>query len=208
MTISPRTLRSAAEIERRLQMLKLPHMVPLARWVETLRARYPNEEFPDFDPLGGGVGAEVLFILEKPGPKTSRAGGGSGFISVNNDDATAEASCRFLDEAGIVQARTCHWNLISGWNRTIAYKTEDWRAGMPLLFELLGLMPRIGVIVLVGSVAQRADEALRQAGYEVVRSAHPSPKVRNMNRIMWDSIPHQWAIASLLASGPKSDLKN
>jgi hypothetical protein len=62
-------------------------------------------EVPEFDPLDGGVEAQVLFLFEKPGPMTAELGGskrsGSGFISRNNDDPTAEATFkvhRFLDE--------------------------------------------------------------------------------------------------------------
>ena len=199
MNIPPRTLRHAAEIEKRLGMLTLPHAAPLARWVETLRARYPGVEFPDFDPFGGGIEAEILFILEKPGPKTSRAGGGSGFISVNNNDATAEYSCGFLDAAGIAQARTCHWNLIPGWDGTITYEASHWRSGLPLLVELLALLPRLSVVVLVGNVAQNAHEVMHEGGYQVVLSPHPSVKVRNMNRAKWDMIPQHWARAVQMA---------
>jgi hypothetical protein len=48
---------------------------------------------PDFDPLDGGVNAQVLFLLEKPGPMAAEDGkrAGSGFISRDNDDGTAEA---------------------------------------------------------------------------------------------------------------------
>ena len=200
MSIPPRTLKDPAEIVKRLGMLAKPHVAPLALWVETLRTRYPGEELPDFDPFGGGIEAEMLFILEKPGPQTSRAGGGSGFISVNNNDATAENSCRFLDAAGIAQARTCHWNVIPGWDRAITYKASHWRLGLPLLSELLDRLPRVSVIVLVGNVAARAYGEMHERGYQVVLSAHPSTKVRNMNRAKWDRIPQQWAQAVHLAN--------
>ena len=159
----------------------------------------PAWSFPISIRWGGGIHADLLFLLEKPGPKTSRAGGGSGLISVNNDDATAENSCRFLDAAGIDQVRTCHWNVIPGWDRAIAYRAADRQAGLPHLFDLLPLLTRVAVIVLVGNVAHRAEAPLRMAGHRVVRSAHPSVKVRNMNRGLWDAIPGQWAAAARLA---------
>lgn len=48
--------------------------------------RYPEVQFPDFDPLVAGVEARVVFLLEKPGSKASRNGGGSGFTSATNDE--------------------------------------------------------------------------------------------------------------------------
>jgi hypothetical protein len=41
-----------------------------------------------------------LFLFEKLGPMTAEAGG-SGFISRNNDDPTAEATFRFMEQAKI-----------------------------------------------------------------------------------------------------------
>src|ERR1035438_5895674 len=94
----PRSLRDACVRERRKAMLHLPHIAPLAEYAERLRMRGLGE-VPDFDPLDGGVEARVLFLFEKPGPMTAEAGKrfGSGFISRNNDDSTAEASIGFID---------------------------------------------------------------------------------------------------------------
>lgn len=199
-----RALRDPAEIVRRRGMLGEPHAAPLARWVESLRARLPAWEFADFDPLAGGVEADMLFVLEKPGPKTSRDGG-SGFISVDNDDATAEAACRFLHAAGIQRRRICQWNLIPGWDRTIAYRPADWRAGLPLLFEVVDLLKGLKVVVLVGGVAQRAEPALTAAGHAVVCSAHPSPRVRAARPELWGAIPGRWRAAREIADGLAQD---
>jgi hypothetical protein len=51
--------------------------------------------------LDGGINAKVLFLFAKPGPKTSQLGGGSGFISRNNDDPTAQAVFDLMNEAGL-----------------------------------------------------------------------------------------------------------
>ena len=42
---------------------------------------------PHFDPLDGGSNAQVLFLMEAPGPKASA----SGFVSRNNPDETVLA---------------------------------------------------------------------------------------------------------------------
>jgi predicted MFS family arabinose efflux permease len=40
-----------------------------------LRRQRPDWEVPDFAPAGGGIASVVLFLFEKPGPKTAQAGG-------------------------------------------------------------------------------------------------------------------------------------
>jgi hypothetical protein len=64
------------------------------------RARLIDEGFGEI-PLDGGTAARVLFLFEKLGPKTSLHGGGSGFISRDNDDATAKATFNFMRLATI-----------------------------------------------------------------------------------------------------------
>lgn len=190
-----RALGSPEEINRRRAMLATPHIAPLTDWVTKLRRDHPHEEFPDFDPLGGGVHADILFVLEKPGPMTSVAGGGSGFISVDNDDETAEASRYFLLEVGIERSRTCHWNIIPGWNGEIPYRAKDWRSGMPALLELVDLLPKLKAVVLVGNTAQRAEDALRARRLGVFKSAHPSRRVQNAYPEKWAAIAGQWRAA-------------
>jgi len=80
-------MRYATVRERRRAMLGLPHVEPLTVYAAKLRERR-SVEVPDFDPLDGGVDAQVLFLFEKPGPMTAGQGGtkvrsGSGFISRN-----------------------------------------------------------------------------------------------------------------------------
>lgn len=176
-------------------MLAAPHVAPLREWVEKLRCDFPDDEFPDFDPLGGGVHSDILFVLEKPGPRTSFEGGGSGFISVDNDDETAEASRYFLSEVGIRRGRACHWNIIPAWNGKIQYVAKDWRLGMPVLLDLVALLPMLKVVVLVGNTAQNAEDALRARGLAVFKSAHPSLKVQNIFPEKWVAISEQWRLA-------------
>jgi hypothetical protein len=133
-----RTLRSPEAIAERQRMLKEPHVAPLAHYVDGLRAKHPTWEFQDFDPLDGGIDADMLFLLEKPGPMTSLTAKreGSGFISRNNNDATAEAVFNFMIQAGIPRQRAVLWNVIPGWNATIMTTSEEVRRGVS------GLDPR------------------------------------------------------------------
>jgi hypothetical protein len=182
---APRTLRSPDAIAQRQRMLTEPHVAPLARYVDGLRAMHPTWEFQDFDPLDGGIDADMLFLLEKRE--------GSGFISRNNNDATAEAVFDFMIQAGILRRRAVLWNVIPGWNATIKTTTEEVRRGVEELQNLLPLLPKVRTVVLVGAKAQQAQPFLHGTTLRIFTSAHPSPKVRAVNRHLWDKIPQQWA---------------
>ena len=111
---NPRTLRNPAFRDHRIQLLLESHMKPLVRYTEALRAT-DRGRVPDFDPLDGGVRAQALFLLEKPGPMTDsiRVGrSGSGFISRDNDDPTAEAIHRFMNKAGIPRDLTLRCGML------------------------------------------------------------------------------------------------
>jgi hypothetical protein len=59
----------------------------------------PDHAIPYFDPLDGGVGASVLFLLEAPGPRAVA----SGFISRDNPDETAKNFHEFNAAAGLAR---------------------------------------------------------------------------------------------------------
>lgn len=168
-------------------------MHPLTAYVERLR-QVLKCEVPDFDPLDGGVNARVLFLFEKPGPKTSVAGGGSGFISRNNDDPTAENTFNFMLEAGLARTETVIWNVIPGWNGTIVITNAEKSDSLSRLDELLNLLPKIDTIVLVGNEAKKATKHL--AGrYKLIASMHPSPMNKKFNFEKWRQIGAVWVQA-------------
>jgi hypothetical protein len=115
-------MRDAKVRQRRKAMLTMPYIAPLTAYAAKLRLR-GSGEVPEFDPLDGGVDARVLFLFEKPGPMTADGSAfsgrsGSGFISRNNDDPSAEATIDFMKKAGIPRALTVSWNVIPWWNGT------------------------------------------------------------------------------------------
>jgi hypothetical protein len=169
-------------------MLTLPHIRPLADYVASLR--HSEIEVPDFDPMDGGISARALFLLEKPGPKTVGEIG-SGFVSRDNDDETAEAIAHFMRKADIPRREVVIWNVIPWWNGTRKIVASERREGRAELTRLRALLPRLRVIVLVGQNAQSAAPCL--GGYAVVYSAHPSPQVHNTKPCLWNAIPKQWA---------------
>lgn len=190
-----RSLRSPDAVALLRLMLHEPYIAPLTDFVQKLRRTHPACEFPDFDPLDGGCDADILFLFEKPGPMTSAGGKGSGFISRNNDDPTAEATFGFMNKAGLPRKRTVIWNVIPGWNGTRNVTTAELRAGVNDLNGLLPLLSKLRTIVLVGRKAQRATSLVKHLGLRIFASAHPSPIVRALQPDVWSAIPSIWAQA-------------
>lgn len=198
MTIGtePRTLADPTEVERRNAMLFQPHIAPLIEFVQQLRKRDTNE-YPFFDPLDAGVNAEILFLFEKPGPMTVPKGrlskSGSGFISRDNDDPTAEATFSFMEEAEIPRSKSVIWNTVPCWNGRRKILQNELEDGIRDLRSLLPLLPDVKKIVLVGRKAERAKSLIQRGSqYQVFTSAHPSPLVKASYREKWDLIPEQW----------------
>lgn len=185
-------MRDADVRERRRAMLTQPHIAPLTAYAARLRQR-DSVEVPEFDPLDGGVEAQVLFLFEKPGPMTAAEAGGSGFISRNNDDPTAEATFRFMEQAGIPRRLTVTWNVIPWWNGTRKVTGKELREGVACVRDLIALLPKLRAVVLVGQKAERARAYLDGTRLKLFVSAHPSPLVRAKHPERWNAIPAQWA---------------
>lgn len=196
--IKPRTMRRSTVRGQRRELLKEPHVRPLTVFTEALRSE-TGLEVPDFDPLDGGAEAEVLFLFEKPGPMTAADGSGrrvgSGFISRDNDDPTAEATFNFMRQAGIDRKRTITWNMVPGWNGTRKITNAELASGLDSLSDLIALLPRLRVVVLVGRKAARARRYLEERGMPVIVSDHPSPLVRAKFPDRWAAIPAVWSEA-------------
>jgi uracil-DNA glycosylase len=153
-------------------------------FVERLRReRGLGAEVPNFDPWDGGVAAELLFVLEAPGPKTVA----SGFVSRNNPDASASTFYAANMEAGIPRRLTVTWNIVP-WaladarGRVRAPAPRDLGAGIPYLEQLLSLLPRLGAVVLVGRKAECAAPRLAAGWPHVARFTAPHPSPQFVNR--------------------------
>ena len=179
-------------------MLDLPHIAPLTEYCRQLRAE-DRGTVPDFDPHDGGVEAQVLFLMEKPGPMTDDKGlmgrTGSGFISRDNNDPTAEAIFHFMREAAIDRGHSVLWNVVPWWNGTRKVSAEELSTGIERLAGLLTLLPKISVVVGVGAKSLKAREFIHRRGLPFVPSMHPSPLNRARRKAAWDKIPEQWFLA-------------
>ncbi len=197
MSATPvRTLRSLEEVVRRRGELNLPHIAPLRDFVLRLRAE-KRGAVPDFDPFDGGIEAEVLFLLEKPGPMTDDTAisdrVGSGFISRDNDDPTAEATLRFMEAAQIERRQSIIWNSVPWWNGTRKISAYEHKVGIERLAGLIDILPKLRVVVGVGVRAKKAEPFVTRCGLKFILSAHPSPINRASRPVVWNDIPHQWA---------------
>jgi uracil-DNA glycosylase len=175
---APKSLTDSSTREARVAALNLPHVAPLTAYVKRLRhAAVRANEIPDFDPLDGGVLAECLFLLEAPGGRAV----GSGFVSRNNPDETAKNFFLLNLEAGLPRVRTVIWNVVPwyvGSGEKIRAVTEaDINTALPHLKELLGLLPALCAIVLVGRKAQRVRPFLERWAPHcaLFECSHPSP---------------------------------
>ena len=186
-------------------MLQAPHVAPLTDFVRRLRAsRGGDESIPWFDPTDAGVGARILLLLEAPGRRAT-AKQGSGFISADNNDPTAENAWRLYREASI-DRRTdvVVWNVIP-WYIGTDLAVRSWthadvaeaRGAIGDLFELL---TNLRVVVLMGKAAQASWDRL---GIEtpVIVAPHPSPQNLNTRPQMRLEILKALVSAKRIADG-------
>lgn len=136
-----------------------PHMHDLNDLVRSLRVGHGGDLrfVPWFDPDGGGVDSRVLVLMETPGPRTVAAGD-LGFSSEDNDDPTAAALREARAAAGLSRSAYVRWNVVP-WplydnaGRRRPPLVADLDDAAPALGGLLGLLPRLELVVAVGSPA-------------------------------------------------------
>ncbi|SDO47600.1 uracil-DNA glycosylase [Geodermatophilus sp. DSM 45219] len=158
-----------------------PHVAELNRWARDVAAA-ERRRVPFLDPESGGAAARVLVLLQDP---SEVAAHGSRLISRHNNDMTAANTHRISTEVGLPHATTVHWNVVPWWVADPAIPAGE-RLGLsaaarrarPHLGTLLGLLPDVRVVVLLGRLAQQAWDAsgLRPGSREVLRAPHPSPQ--------------------------------
>ena len=181
---APKTLASEVECTERSRLLTRTHVKDLARLVAGIRdAKGPGYKIPDFDPLDGGVNAEVLFLLEAPGRRAVT----SGFVSRNNPDETARNFFLLSEEAGIDRRRTVTWNSVPWYigseTKIRPARREDIVEANEWLKQLLAMLKRLRLVVLVGKKALHAIHIVSSSrpDVHVMAMPHPSPMFINRN---------------------------
>jgi hypothetical protein len=182
-TAAPRAHRDRREVERKRALLDDLHVAPLTQFVRRLRQQR-GDSVPWFDPTEAGVNARILLLFENPGRRAD-PGLGSGFISADNDDRSAETMWGIFREAGINRSRdVVNWNIVPWYvgdeNRIGKVGTSDLDEARPALAELVSLLPELRVVVLCGRKAQEGwDRARLGVDLPVLRVPHPSGRWLN-----------------------------
>ena len=163
MNDRPRLFRDPSEVTSREKDLFSTKVAPLNEWVRSLQDRLgPDAIIPWFDPWDGGSMAKILWLLEAPGPKATRERGGSGFISCNNNDGTAQNTWETRVAAGVSRHLVVHWNVIPYYlgssTKIRAHDPKDIAAVGPLITELLDLLPHLHIVILGGGAARKVWE--------------------------------------------------
>lgn len=175
----PRALKSLELRELRLSRIQEPHVAPLQTLIDQLRAtRARPSDVPTFDPCDGGIDAEILLLLEAPGPRAVE----TGFISINNPDGTAANLYGLLEEAGIDRGQILMWNVVPWYlgnkdrSKIRPATCKDIVAASPHLAALVRVLHNLKACVLFGKKAQAAEPLLRAiADIPIIPSPHPSP---------------------------------
>lgn len=175
-----RRMASAAFLAEQVRDTYAPHIRAINELVDELRDLDGRGWLPHVAPVHGGVNARVLSLLRDPGPKTQTESG-SGFLCTENDDQTAERHTVLFDSLGVSQHEFLPWNAYP-WYINRAPSTTELGAGTQPLLRLIGLLPKLQVVLLQGGDATRAWALLERTQpslvtdrkLEVITTIHPS----------------------------------
>ncbi|QQQ75485.1 uracil-DNA glycosylase [Saccharothrix sp. 6-C] len=182
-----RANRLSAVVRAKHARLSEPHIAPfvaLADEIAAARGLTPGE-VPYPDPEFAGTAAQALVLLQSPGPKTSKTTG-SGLLSLENDDPSAQRCYDEYRRAGLDWHQVLHWNTVPWPTASTDPSGKDLRDARPWLPRLLALLPEIKAVLLLGRVAR--DEWRRAATTELTRMPlvpvfiGPHPSQRGMAR--------------------------
>jgi hypothetical protein len=157
------------------------HISQINHFVDELRRIQGSDSVPYIAPMYGGVNARLLSVLRDPGPKTQVTKGGSGFLSMENDDASAEAISNLFNDAGIDAGEIVPWNAYP-WYINRAPKAAELDAGVAPLKCIIDLLPKLRVVMLHGGSAHNGwNRLIRQypkivalRGFHVIKTYHTS----------------------------------
>ncbi|MEV7632906.1 uracil-DNA glycosylase [Microbacterium sp. NPDC089318] len=187
----PRSLGIASVLEERRAMAQsVATAVPLISWIEDLKVsrseRHLPNEVPLVDPADAGTDARFLLLLEAPGPMTNAQDerAGSGFISSDNNDVTAENLWHARQSSGLVDG-VLIWNIVP-WYLGLASKkpkVADLQEGANHLRELIAMLPELHTVVTLGNFPRTGWSRFGRTGIglgiRTIESWHPSPLAMN-----------------------------
>ncbi|MFE9751640.1 uracil-DNA glycosylase [Saccharothrix saharensis] len=155
-----------------------PHVAPLSALADRIAAAecLPQGAVPYPDPDFGGIHARALFLLDNPGPRAKLGTGGSGLLSIDNDDPSAARAHAAYRHYGIDRGLCLHWNVCPFPTTLDQSSTAERTRTARYTTELLGLLPRLEIVVLLGRAAEDGwrRAAVRRGDLTVLTAPHPS----------------------------------
>lgn len=184
LNYGPRRHANPIFLREKQERINDQNVLPLNEMVRQI-SEQTGKGIPYFDPDDGGVNARVLLLLEAPGPKAPF------FVSCDNDDSTADNLLVLLLEAGLPRREIVIWNVVPFYignemrSKIRAARQSDLDAGRPWVQKLLGLLPRLDTVVLLGRKAQKAELLVRElcGGVRILNGWHPSPLAMNRDPV-------------------------
>jgi hypothetical protein len=152
------------------------HVAPINEYVDSISTPL---WLPYVAPLHGGIEAQVLTVLRDPGPGAGQTRG-SGFLSIENDDPTAERQGHLLAEVGINPRHVLPWNAYP-WYIDRAPTSAELQSGVDPILHLIELAPSLRVVLLQGGsaknvwnrVTNRVPRLIRDRSLTVIDTYHP-----------------------------------
>jgi hypothetical protein len=136
-------------------------------------------KIPKFDPNDGGIEAKILFLFQDPGKSGAALEGGSGMVSRDNKDPSANLFKQItVNEVDLPRKSTVLWNACP-WEATDSEGVERRRlregGWIPKLLEAL---PNVFVVALMGGWARALTGdfymAVKARPLIVLHGPHPS----------------------------------
>jgi len=172
--------------EARCARLRESHLGALTDLVDQIQREHPCRFVPYFDPCDGGTNAEILLMMQSPGPKALL----TGFVSLDNPDFSAESLCAVF---GLKRKRIVIWNTVpwfvggSADRGEIEAHLERFGADIErYIRDLLRLLMKLQTVVLVGAVARDRVRAWVPVGIRIEEVCHPTITNYNCRRGDWD----------------------
>jgi uracil-DNA glycosylase len=201
-------------VDAKNRHLRDAHIAPFTDLVQEIRRKTGNEFVPFVDPTLGGINARVLFVLENPArPAALSNGKGSGMLSPDNDDGTAENLWKWYLEASLPRSMAMHWNAVPWFTgderRNKSANRSSVIEGVPWLVRVIRLLPQLRLAVAMGGPARWAA-AFYQDHLDVkpvrwLEAPHPGNRVRNRYPEQWVESRAAFHKAAEICLSPRSD---
>ncbi|TFD71603.1 uracil-DNA glycosylase [Cryobacterium sp. Hb1] len=162
-----------------------PHIKPINDYVDEIST--PDLWVPYVAPIHGGINARVLSVLRDPGPATQKDTG-SGFISIENDDPTAERQCNRFESVGLSAYDILPWNAYP-WYISRAPQAAELEAGVDTILEMLRLAPAVQVVLLQGGDARKSWRRVLRRSPNLAEDLTVIPTYHPGQQALWHKEP-------------------